>query len=111
MMLTSFSTDTIRICKRFLVNLSKVFFIFKGDAPSTQSPYGEYPLVVRPDDDPSRTVLVVQSYAYGIYLGHLHVTFDETGEVDSFDGNPIFLDSTVGKGKQVCLVQLHADNL
>jgi len=39
-----------------------------------------------------RTVLVVQAYQYGKYLGMLNVTFDAAGEVQAWAGNPVVLD-------------------
>ena len=39
-----------------------------------------------------RTVLVVQAYQYGKYLGMLNATFDDAGEVVDWAGNPILLD-------------------
>ena len=51
---------------------------------------GPYPTVVR---QPSgRTVLVVQAYQYGKYLGLLNVTFDDAGEVRRWSGQPVVLD-------------------
>ncbi|MFK7764264.1 MAG: bifunctional UDP-sugar hydrolase/5'-nucleotidase [Roseobacter sp.] len=38
---------------------------------------------------------VVQAYAYTKYLGHLTVTFDDTGAVVSASGDPILLDGSV----------------
>ncbi|PIK56976.1 putative 5'-nucleotidase-like [Apostichopus japonicus] len=81
--------------------VTTVDFAKPGEAPATHTPYGEYPLVIRPDDDPSRTVLVVQAYAYGIYLGHLSVSFDNNGEVESYNGNPILLDSRIEKDPEM----------
>ena len=51
---------------------------------------GPYPTVV---SQPSgRTVLVVQAYQYGKYLGQLNVTFDDAGEVARWSGRPLVLD-------------------
>lgn len=38
---------------------------------------------------------IVQAYAYGKYLGRLDVTFDDTGRVQSANGNPRLLDQWV----------------
>lgn len=72
-------------------------FLYNGEPPTSHSPFGDYPLLVTPDDDPTRSVLVVHAYAYGVYLGHLSVTFDDDGEVESYDGNPVLLDSSFSK--------------
>ena len=61
-----------------------------GAAPDGNPVDGPYPTEVR---QPSgRTVLVVQAYQYGKYLGQLNVTFDDAGEVKSWSGKPLVLD-------------------
>ena len=69
--------------------LSKSFINSTGTPPSTEVPYDNYPIVVNPVHDPSATVLVVQDYTFGKYLGRLDVEFDDEGRVVSFAGNPI----------------------
>ena len=66
--------------------------------PSNEDAEGPYPTVVTQDD--GAQVLVVQAYAYGKYLGHLEVTFDDNGVVTEWGGNPILLDGTIEQGKQ-----------
>ena len=68
-----------------------------GTPPSTQKPYGPYPLVITPDSDPDGKVLVVQDYKNGKYLGRLNVEFDGDGKLTSWNGNPIILDNSVAK--------------
>ncbi|XP_033099228.1 snake venom 5'-nucleotidase-like [Anneissia japonica] len=70
-------------------------FLYSGTPPSTEEPYGPYPIVIHPDANPERNVLVVQDYTFGKYLGDLQVTFDENGDVTAWQGNPIFLNSSV----------------
>jgi 5'-nucleotidase / UDP-sugar diphosphatase len=58
-------------------------------------PAGPYPSVVQsPAAEP---VLVVTAYQWGTFLGHLDVTFNDTGIVTQYDGNPIFLSNNVAK--------------
>ena len=64
--------------------------------PSNEGAEGPYPTVVTQDD--GAQVLVVQAYAYGKYLGHLEVTFDDNGVVTEWDGNPILLDGSIEQG-------------
>lgn len=52
--------------------------------------------MVRSDD--GRDVPVVQAYAFGKYLGHLKVTFDQAGNVVEAKGNPILMDSSIPEG-------------
>lgn len=68
-----------------------------GTPPSTQKPYGPYPLVITLDSDPDGKVLVVQDYKYGKYLGRLNVEFDGDGKLTSWNGNPRILDNSVAK--------------
>jgi len=49
---------------------------------------GPYPAVVN-------GVQIVQAYAYGKFLGELHVTFDDAGEVISATGEPLIMDAAV----------------
>lgn len=67
-----------------------------GPPPSSEVPVGNYPFMVRSDDN--RLVPVVQAYAFGKYLGYLNVTFDEKGNVIQASGNPILLDSSIPEG-------------
>ncbi|KAK0053503.1 5-nucleotidase, partial [Biomphalaria pfeifferi] len=69
-------------------------FLYNGTAPSNEKPEGVYPTVVD-SQDKSHKVLVIQDYAYGKYLGELHVTFDDQGKVTSWSGNPVLLDNSV----------------
>ena len=83
----------------FIVSL---FFSFHlGKPPSTETPYGPYPLVIIPDSNPEAKVLVVQAFAYGKYLGHLKVDFDDKGHVTTWTGNPIILNKSVPKDPTV----------
>ncbi|XP_043208332.1 5'-nucleotidase-like [Amphibalanus amphitrite] len=64
--------------------------LYNGTAPDDNPVDGPYPTVIR---QPSgRTVLVVQAYQYGKYLGVLNVTFDGAGEVEEWSGEPMVLD-------------------
>lgn len=68
-------------------------FLFTGEQPSTEEIEGPYPTVVH---GPSgKTVLIVQAYAWGKYMGILNVTFDENFDVQSWSGSPLLLDATV----------------
>ena len=78
----------------FLLSLS----IQPGTPPSTEVPYSSYPIVIHPDHDKSASVLVVQDFTFGKYLGRLDVEFDNEGRVTSYAGNPILLDNTVEQG-------------
>lgn len=59
--------------------------------PGPDKAADNYPIVY---GDGHKT-LIVQASAYTKYLGDLTVYFDEEGEVQSWEGNPIYLDSTI----------------
>ncbi|HKK35916.1 MAG TPA: metallophosphoesterase, partial [Paracoccaceae bacterium] len=60
---------------------------------------GVYPTVVDgPDGTPTP---IVQAYAYGKFLGELHVVFDDAGEVVSFEGDTRLIDASVEKDAEV----------
>lgn len=54
---------------------------------------GPYPTVV--NSPASQQVLIVSAWEWGKYLGRLDVTFDSAGVVQSYNGNPIKMDSTI----------------
>ena len=85
--------------KHFLNFLSPGIIL--GTPPSTEKPYGPYPLVITPDSNPDAKVLVVQDFAYGKYLGKLKVDFDADGEVTKWSGNPILLDNSIQKDQAI----------
>ncbi|KAM9354301.1 snake venom 5'-nucleotidase-like [Pholidichthys leucotaenia] len=74
-------------------------FLYTGTPPSTEIPAGPYPYMVKSED--GRQVPVVQAYAFGKYLGHLKVTFDDRGNMVEATGNPILLDSSIPQDPQV----------
>ena len=47
-----------------------------------------------------RVVPVVQAYAFTKYLGFIKLTFDEQGELTSWAGTPILLNSSYPQGTQ-----------
>ncbi|MEM9050162.1 MAG: bifunctional metallophosphatase/5'-nucleotidase [Pseudomonadota bacterium] len=54
---------------------------------------GPYPMMLTgPSGAP---VAVVTAYAYGKYLGHLTVTFDDAGQITATEGAPMLLDASV----------------
>ena len=60
---------------------------------------GPYPTVVTsPAGD---TVLIVHAYEWGGYLGNLDVTFTADGKVESYGGEPIFIDETIAEDTDI----------
>uniref|UniRef100_A0A1W7RA44 5'-nucleotidase n=1 Tax=Hadrurus spadix TaxID=141984 RepID=A0A1W7RA44_9SCOR len=68
-------------------------FLYTGTPPSTEKPQDEYPTVITHTDG-TRT-LVVQDFTFGKYMGFLNVQFDNEGNVQNWEGNPILLDNSV----------------
>ena len=77
--------------------LPNVYVHYAGsDPPSTEVPEGEYPHVIKKDN--GKTALCMQAYRLSKYISNLSVTFDRVGDVTSWSGNPVLLDSTIFKG-------------
>ena len=72
-----------------------------GAAPDGDPVLGPYPTVVRQAS--GRTVLVVQAFQYGKYLGMLNVTFDAAGEVADWAGNPVRLEGEKDAAAEMAL--------
>nr|CAD7202257.1 unnamed protein product [Timema douglasi] len=74
-------------------------FLYTGNQPDLEVPESLYPHVVTQSS--GRKVPVVQAYAYTKYLGQLDLVFDEHGEIISYKGNPILLDSSVTREQDI----------
>jgi len=58
-------------------------------------PVGPYPTVVTATT--GAPVLIVSAYQWGRYLGNLNVSFDVTGTVTSYSGNPIYMANSIAQ--------------
>lgn len=74
--------------------------ILSGQQPAEDSPDGPYPVVVT-QKSTGRRVPVVQAFAFGKYLGVIHLTFSDSGEVVEWSGRPMLLDSSISQGHLV----------
>ena len=69
---------------------------------------GTYPIMMNsPSGDP---VLVVTAAAWGKYLGHLDVTFDDKGVADEWKGDPILLDNSISQDEAVLAEAMEWDS-
>lgn len=68
-------------------------FLWNGTSPDVEKPEGPYPTLVKQAS--GRLVPAVQAYAYTKYLGNLYLTFNSSGEIIKFNGNPVLLDNSV----------------
>ena len=66
---------------------------FEGNKDFPKSE-GEYPTVVQ---GPQGRVLVVQSWEWGKVLGRLKVTFDDAGNVQSYEGTPVAVSADIAE--------------
>ncbi|XP_309695.3 apyrase [Anopheles gambiae] len=60
---------------------------------------GDYPLVVKKSNN--HTVLITQARSFGKYVGRLTVNFDCEGEVQSWEGYPIYMNNSVKQDEEV----------
>ncbi|XP_017770763.1 PREDICTED: apyrase-like [Nicrophorus vespilloides] len=74
--------------------------LYTGTPPDGSKALGPYPTVIKREIDDGN-VLVVQASSYTKYLGDLVVKYDDLGEVESFEGNPIYLDHTIPEDETV----------
>jgi len=63
--------------------------------PSNNVVEGPYPTIVKKSDGSGREAAVVQAFAYTKYLGKIRLTFDDSGHLTNWSGNPILLDKHV----------------
>nr|XP_022900876.1 apyrase-like [Onthophagus taurus] len=81
-------------------------FLWTGKQPDLESPVDDYPKEVIQKS--GKTVLVVQAYAYGKYLGVLNLTFSDNGNLLNYSGNPILLSENFPKNLNIeKLVKTH----
>ncbi|KAK5647202.1 hypothetical protein RI129_002094 [Pyrocoelia pectoralis] len=75
-------------------------FLYTGkETPNGKKPVGPYPTVVQTHD--GRQVLVVQAAAYTEFLGDITINYDSTGNVISWFGEPIYMDSSVTQDQKI----------
>ncbi|XP_049879457.1 apyrase-like isoform X2 [Pectinophora gossypiella] len=69
--------------------------LWNGTSPSHEKISGPYPVTVATKSHPQHKVLVVTASAMSKYLGNLTAYFDRDGELQSFDGSPVFLNRSI----------------
>ncbi|XP_047991993.1 protein 5NUC-like isoform X3 [Leguminivora glycinivorella] len=77
-------------------------FLWNGTTPDVEVAEGPYPTLVKQRS--GRLVPAVQAYAYTKYLGKLHIVFNTEGEIVSYDGNPVLLNSSVPQDPEVLTI-------
>ncbi|XP_049693559.2 apyrase isoform X2 [Helicoverpa armigera] len=74
--------------------------LFNGDVPENSGfiPLGPYPVVV---EQATRKVLIVQAAAHTQYLGEIKLTFDDSGHLLSWAGNPHYIGNEIEQAPDV----------
>ncbi|KAJ2937379.1 hypothetical protein O0L34_g1973 [Tuta absoluta] len=86
--------------------------LWNGTSPSNETVSGPYPVIVHTESTPEHKVLVVTASAMSKYLGNLTVYFNEIGELQSFDGHPVFLNRSIPEDPDIkALLQPYKDQL
>ncbi|CAH2986250.1 unnamed protein product [Chilo suppressalis] len=67
--------------------------LYTGTPPSGDRPASEYPTVVTRTD--GHRIPVVQASCYTRYLGNIKLYFDDKGKLRSWNGQPIYLGSSI----------------
>jgi len=67
--------------------------------PSNNIIEGPYPTIVNKSN--GRQAAVVQAFAYTKYLGKIRLTFDDSGHLTSWSGDPVLLDKNVVEDAKV----------
>ena len=86
-------------------------FLYGGEnPPGPDKPEDTYPVVETQTD--GHKVLIVQASAYTKYLGEITLYFDDEGNVQRWEGQPLFLGNDVipGKSKLLFIIELFVIN-
>ncbi|XP_008212356.1 apyrase isoform X1 [Nasonia vitripennis] len=74
--------------------------LYNGKAPSNDIVYDKYPVVISQKGS-DRKVLIVHASAFTKYMGDIRIVFDEDDEVAHWEGDPIYLDSSVQEDQTI----------
>ncbi len=74
--------------------------LYNGNpAPGPDTPADTYPIVY--NHSSGHKTLIVQASAYTKYLGDLTVYFDDNGEAQMWEGNPVFLEDSIEPDEEI----------
>ncbi|KAJ8711057.1 hypothetical protein PYW07_008299 [Mythimna separata] len=86
--------------------------LWNGEAPSKERVDGPYPIVVESKAKPGHKVLVVTASSYSKYLGNMTAYFDKHGELQSYEGSPVFLNRSIPEDPKIkALLEPYAHKL
>lgn len=87
----------------------QIFFIYlwnsPGTAPDVEVAAGLYPTIITQAS--GKQVPVVQAYKHTKYLGYLELDFDDSGNLLSWNGQPILLSGDLPQGSRNCIQPSH----
>lgn len=75
--------------------------LWNGKSPSNESTSGPYPVMVEATQKPGHKVVVVTASAFTKYLGNVTAYFNGEGELQSFEGAPIYLNRSIPEDPQI----------
>ncbi|XP_072934338.1 apyrase-like isoform X2 [Epargyreus clarus] len=85
--------------------------LWNGESPSNEEISGPYPVLVETESTDHK-VLIVTASAFTKYLGNLTVYFDKNGELQSYEGSPVFLNRSIPEDPGILkLMQPYKDKL
>ncbi|CAH0595310.1 unnamed protein product [Chrysodeixis includens] len=67
--------------------------LYTGQTPNGDNALGEYPTVVQQEN--GHKILIVQASCYTRYLGNIKLYFDDKGEIQRHEGQPVFLGTSI----------------
>ncbi|XP_065090892.1 apyrase-like [Ochlerotatus camptorhynchus] len=73
--------------------------LYNGVAPSKHAVFDKYPMVI--DNGMGNKVLIVQAFCHGKYVGNIDLTFDASGKIVSYEGQPIYQGNSIEKNTTV----------
>lgn len=75
--------------------------LWNGTAPSKEYVSGPYPVLVHTENKPDHQVLIVTAACFTKYVGNLTVYFDKEGELQDFNGSPVFLNRSIPEDPEI----------
>ncbi|CAH0559286.1 unnamed protein product [Brassicogethes aeneus] len=75
-------------------------FLFTGEpSPGPDEVVGPYPTIASRND--GNKVLITQAAAFCKYIGNISILYNSKGEIESWEGSPIFLNTTSPKNENI----------
>ncbi|XP_059051147.1 apyrase-like [Achroia grisella] len=69
--------------------------LWNGEPPSKEETSGPYPIIIIPKSSPGHKVLIATASAFTKYVGNITTYFDVSGDLQTYDGTPVFLNRSI----------------